>query len=463
MAIISTTPKTEDTIKSLWKLEKIILDTLDFREVVQKIVDSMLTELGYLQLGYRIIVLTLVDDEKKVLKRISLSQTEEAGKALGASAIPFHEIEIPLDAKDNLLIRALKEKKSFVTHYWQDIFTPVLTKEQALKNQTAAGIKTSMIYPVIFKDEPQGVLIFSMVKDEKDVSENELDLIRGFTDVVGLAVQNARLYTKLADTKKLLENANVRLEQVDKLKDEFVSLASHELRTPMTIIKSYVFMLLKGSVGNLTDKQKEYLKRTLSSTERLINLVNDMLNVSRIESGKLSIEPVPTDMDKLVSDVVIEMKTRAVEMGINLLYDPPKFRIISNADVNRIKEVLINLIGNSFKFTPKEGTITVTVSPYQQNFVLVKVKDTGRGLDKDGLQKLFKKFSMLGSQSLTKEKGQGTGLGLYLSKSLVGLHGGEIWAESDGEDKGATFSFTLPAQISISMNPPEPPVVADHS
>ena len=115
---------------------------------------------------------------------------------------------------------------------------------------------------------------------------------------------------ELADTKKQLENANVRLKEVDKLKDEFESLASHELRTPMTVIKSYIFMLLHKENGNLTEVQKKYLTRTFSTTERLINLVNDMLNVSRIESGKLTIEPVPADIVKLVSDVVTEMQTK---------------------------------------------------------------------------------------------------------------------------------------------------------
>src|SRR3990167_6366229 len=118
--LFSTTPKSKETIQSLWKLEKIILDSLDFRTVVQKICDSVLTELGYLNLGYRIIVLTLVDEKRGVLKKISLSQTSEAASAQAASAIPFHKIEIPLNSKDNLLIKTLREKKPHVTHYWPE-------------------------------------------------------------------------------------------------------------------------------------------------------------------------------------------------------------------------------------------------------------------------------------------------------------------------------------------------------
>ncbi|HEX8923419.1 MAG TPA: hypothetical protein VF828_01655, partial [Patescibacteria group bacterium] len=157
MSIHSTTPKTRKIIEALWKLEKIILDTLDFNVVVQKICDGLLTELDYLELGYRIIVLTLVDEDKQVLKRISLSQTDAAAKAQAASAIPFHQIDIPLDTLDNLLIKTLKTKKPQITHSWPDIFRPTLTEDQARTNQAAAGIKTSMLYPVIVKNKAIGV------------------------------------------------------------------------------------------------------------------------------------------------------------------------------------------------------------------------------------------------------------------------------------------------------------------
>src|SRR3989344_2570056 len=258
---------------------------------------------------------------------------------------------------------------------------------------------------------------------------------------------NEEMYKKnleLADTKKQLEKANERLKEVDELKDEFVSLASHELRTPMTVIKSYVWMLLNGKMGELNQNQKIYLERTFSSTDGLIKLINDMLNISRIESGRLTIDPTPTDIGKLASEVVTEMQTKSAEAGIHLSYTNPHSPLIVKADAGRIKEVLINLIGNSLKFTHKDGSIIATVDSDRQGFVLVKVKDTGRGISSFDMLKLFKKFNMVGNTHLTKERGQGTGLGLYLSKSLIELHGGKIWVESEGQNKGATFSFTLP-------------------
>lgn len=299
----STTPRTKETIESLWKLEKIILNTLDFNDVVQKIVTSILTELGYLNLGYRIVVLALEDKQNGVLRRISHSQTNEARVALENVHLPFEEITISLSDKNNLTNRVLMTKKPAYTTKWSDFLHPPFTEEEALTAQKAAGIKTSLIYPVILKETAIGILIFSMVKEEKDVSDAERDLIRGFTDVVGLAVQNAKLYSTLEATSEKLKLANEQLKEMDKLKDEFISITSHELRTPMTAIKSYVWMVLNRHADTLTPKTHEYLDRVFKSSERLINLVNDMLNVSRIESGRIILKATDFDLVELARDI----------------------------------------------------------------------------------------------------------------------------------------------------------------
>ena len=162
------------------------------------------------------------------------------------------------------------------------------------------------------------------------------------------------------------------------MKDEFVSLASHELRTPMTVIKSYIWLLIQGKTGELSEKQKEYLERTYSSTNRLINMVNDMLNISRIESGRFTIEPKDMDLSALIQEVVAEMQPRAAEQELQLVYVPSQQSLPTvNADSERIKQVLINLVGNSLKFTPKQGTITIYTS-VENGYVITHVKDTGR-------------------------------------------------------------------------------------
>lgn len=441
---VSYFPKTKETVEALWRLQKIILDTLDFNQVVQRIVDGLLSELGYLQLGYRIVVLTLVDKEAGILKRISLSQTDEAVRAVTPSPVPFKEIDIPLSADENLLVRTLKEKRPSITHDWATILTPILTPEEARRSQLAAGIKTSMIYPVIVREDVIGVLIFSLIKDESEVSDVEKDLIRGFTDVVGLAVQNSRLYSRLEKTTSLLQSANIELEELDRKKDEFVSLASHELRTPLAGIKSYILMALDGRGGELNEKQRYYLDRSYVSTERLIRLVNNMLNISRIESGRVTIDVKETDIRKLIDEVISEVKPKADESGIRLVYKKADDLPSVIADQDKIKEVLINFIGNSLKFTPKGGAITVS-SRVEDQMVLTEVSDTGQGIESDDLQRLFIKFGLIGSSYTTNQAAaQGTGLGLYISKSIVELHQGKVWATSPGKGSGATFGFSLP-------------------
>jgi len=436
--------------ESIWKIEKAVLETVDFEKATGKVVNIILTELGYVNYGYEVIVLTLLDQKIGGLKRIAISNTEAAGRFIKATPIPFSNIIIPMSASENLSIKSINERRMFVTKNVSDVLYPAIDKNWVENFQNTLGIKVSIVYPIIAKDKVLGTLIFSLSKSEELISKEEWTILDSFVGAVGIALDNALLFKSLTDTTEQLRVANERLKEVDELKDEFVSLASHELRTPMTVVKSYVWMLVNGKMGELNQNQKIYLDRIFSSTERLIKLVNDMLNISRIESGRLTIDPIPTDIGTLVSEVITEMQTRSAEVGVHLSYTKPHSPLIVKADVGRIKEVLINLIGNSLKFTPKDGSTIVTVDSDRQGFVLVKVKDTGRGISSNDMSKLFQKFNMVGDGHLTKDRGQGTGLGLYLSKSLVELHGGRIWAESEGEGKGATFSFTLPIDQAAS-------------
>ncbi len=246
----------------------------------------------------------------------------------------------------------------------------------------------------------------------------------------------------LEEASRQLVDVNKKLKVLDKLKDEFVSVASHELRTPMTAIRSYLWMALEGKGGVLTDKQKFYIERAYTSVDRLIKLVNDMLNISRIESGRLTVDMKALALDKLVQEVIEEIMPRVNELGIHLKMDiasPPPLVI---ADHDKIKEVLYNLIGNSLKFTPKDGEITISFSQ-DGDMVHTTVKDTGAGIDPVDLPKLFQKFGLLPGSYTTNKNASGTGLGLFISRSIVELLGGKVWVTSGGRGKGSEFSFSL--------------------
>lgn len=339
----------------------------------------------------------------------------------------------------NFLTTSVNKRSIQVSSSLSDIVQKKILKEELVALQKSASVSTIVALPLIVRNSVIGGIAIMLEEEYKDITQAQKNIIERLTGVIGISIDNALLYREI-------QSANEKLKEIDKLKDEFVSLASHELRTPMTVIKSYIWLLIQGKTGELSEKQKEYLERTYSSTNRLINMVNDMLNISRIESGRFTIEPKDMDLSALIQEVVAEMQPRAAEQELQLVYVPSQQSLPTvNADSERIKQVLINLVGNSLKFTPKQGTITIYTS-VENGYVITHVKDTGRGIKPEDMEKLFKKFNMLGGNYLTKQSGQGTGLGLYLSKSLVELHKGRIWVESEGEYKGSTFSFSLPLQ-----------------
>ncbi len=259
--------------------------------------------------------MAIVDEHKQTIIRIAASETIEAQAAIQILKIPFSSIEIPINDSQNLMSRSIAEKKSFVTEDVYDVFHPVLTREEAHLIQKTMGTKTTLVYPIFLKDKPLGVFIASTNKKQSQLTESEFIIINDFVNIVGLVLQNSQLYTSIKQVKNDLSRVNnvvsvmnTRLQEVDKLKDDFVSIASHELRTPMTAIRSYSWMALHRSDIPLSVKMTRYLERTLVSTERLISLVNDMLNVSRIESGRIEITPESFAIDNLVDEVLIEIE-----------------------------------------------------------------------------------------------------------------------------------------------------------
>jgi signal transduction histidine kinase len=436
----------QDIFKAIWEVEKAVLETIDFDEATKRVVNIILTQLGFINSGYEVVVLSLLDIKKWELRRIAISQTQAAERFLKATPIPFQNIIIPLTATKNLSVKAIVERKMFITDNVSDVLFPALSKEWVEAFQKQLGIKTTVVYPILAKDKILGTLIFSLSKEKEKLAEQEWSVLDSFVGAVGIALDNALLFRSLNVVTKQLQNANERLKEIDKLKDEFVSLASHELRTPMTVIKSYLWLMLdKNNSSALSEKQRQYIDRAYVSTQRLINLVNDMLNVSRIESGRFTLDMKPFNLGSLIGIVYAEMLPKAQEQKINLEYrrplqDLPKVQ----ADPERVEEILINLIGNSLKFTPENGVIKISID-YDPKTQLetVSIADNGRGLGPEDLPKLFQKFSMVGTNYLIKQNAQGTGLGLYLSKSMIELMNGKIWAESEGLGKGSKFSFTL--------------------
>lgn len=240
---------------------------------------------------------------------------------------------------------------------------------------------------------------------------------------------------------KDLENVNNKLTELDQMKSEFLSLASHQMRAPLTAMKGYTSMLIEGEFGTLPPKAEESVKVIMHSNQNLINIVNDFLNISRIEQGKMVYEKTVFKIADLVKEVVEEHKLNIEKGKLSIKLEiPNNFDSQVNADRDKIRQVIGNIIDNSVKYTINGGIAVSLLSDSEK--VMIKIKDTGIGIDPSEIGKLFSKFSR--SKSANKTNVIGTGLGLYIAQKMSEDQGGKIKVFSEGEGKGSTFTIELP-------------------
>lgn len=416
--------KTLNVIKTIYA---ITMASLDIKDVAQKLVDAMATELNF-----SVVLISLIDQEKKVLRPIAITRSPEILNALEIIGKPLEEIEISLSNRENLAIHAISDEERKISGNLLDILTPYASQEEADKIEMITKIRTLILYPIMVGSKCLGVLNIALAKKVDDLSRVEKETLEQLIGVVGISLDRAQLYDNL-------KIANAKLQDLDKLKDEFVSLASHELRTPMTAIKGSLSTILEGYAGNVSNESREFLTAAYNENDRLIRLVNNLLNISRIEAGRFTFKVTNVDVEKLITEVVTNLQPAAKERNIFLKYE--KNESIPNVlgDEDKVKEVIINLVGNATKFTHQGG---ITVKNYIENKMLItSVADTGSGIAKEDLDRLFKKFSQVGGD-YARPAG-GTGLGLYICKQIVEGLNGRIWLESI-LGKGTTFFFSLP-------------------
>lgn len=241
---------------------------------------------------------------------------------------------------------------------------------------------------------------------------------------------------------KSLEKANLRLQELDRQKTEFLSIASHQLRTPLSIIKGYAELMKDGAYGKPTKKMVAVLSDMDESNERLVRLVDEFLNITRLEQGRTQYTFEPHDMNLMVTSVVDELRNRAEEKGLTLVWDTPKKETPVVMDEEKVRHVVFNYIDNAIKYSP-EGTITVTVDN-KDGSTMVRVKDHGFGFDKEDEANFFQKFYR--GRNVERTDVSGTGLGIYVCKKFIEMHEGRVWAKSPGLGKGSEFGFSIPTK-----------------
>jgi signal transduction histidine kinase len=425
---IQTLKELEQRNKNLGTLQRIsdiVLQEIELRPMVQKILDEipvqMDTAVGAL--------VTLVQNGK--LEAYTFSANEFSRKINALVGPDLSKYAYPMHKNYNKLHDALLERVVHESSNLADFVSPPLPKTMAVMLQKLIGAKYCLALPLYVGKENLGVMLFVFKVTKDQLNSKDLEMAQAIANDTTLAIERSQAFQKLKD-------ANEYLSQLDKMKDEFISVASHELNTPLAAIEGYLSMILDEGMGKIDDKSRMYLGRAYDSSKRLAELILDLLNTSRIEQGRLKMKYSEVNLAELTQSVIHELQIKADGKKIYLKMEAPKVVPLLWCDPDRIREVIVNLTGNAIKFTEKGG---VTIKIEQPDHTLrVSVIDTGRGIDKVDQNKLFQKFSQVKREV---DEHQGTGLGLYISKSFIDLHKGRLWVESEA-GKGASFIFELP-------------------
>ena len=270
------------------------------------------------------------------------------------------------------------------------------------------------------------------------------------TDLTAIQQWVADLEKELAQTKRELVEAKTQLREADKLKSEFIATVSHELRTPLNSILGFAKLLLKQKIGPLNPIQQTDLSVIYDSAQHLLSLVNDILDLSKIEAGKIRLDAEWVSVEEIIVGVMastyILIEDKPIELKEEIESNLPKVYV----DRGRIRQVVINILSNAAKFTDA-GSITMRVrkiTKNEQEFVCFSIKDTGIGIAADDMDKVFEAFRQIDSS--VARRAEGTGLGMPISYRLVSLHGGELWFESQ-VGQGSAFSFTIPLKPPASL------------
>ncbi len=431
--------------------QQIIQGGVNFKDVTQKIVDSIHDEMGYL--GAFILSYEEVTNEVRLAGHSRVAIIDELMQK-------FHLDPGVLrgTADDSELgARVILKKEIVITDKLSDILEPTVPDMVSDVFQKTIGIKSLVSFPIMTEDKVYGMLTVALDKPKEQIGMNELEMMKALTQMDAIVLRNGQFYSEMQESNKKLQNAytminqqlnqleeaNKHLQQLDKAKTEFLSIASHQLRTPLSAIRGYLSMLDDGDFGALSVKQKEVMKKTQDNVVRLASLVKDLLSLARIEAGTgpkgLTLESV--DMRIMIDDVVDEVLLKAAAKGLNLVWHRPEEAVMLEMDKEKIEQVVTNMIDNAVYYT-LSGTIEVHLQDKGAR-VMFWVKDSGIGIEKEHINDLFTKFYR--NANAMKVRPDGTGIGLYVAKIMVEAHHGRIFVESE-INQGTTFYVELPKQ-----------------
>lgn len=313
------------------------------------------------------------------------------------------------------------------------------TTEKVEKLRKQLGVQSLYFTELSARGTLVGLVVVGFYGYADQVRQQDLALIDRLSEPIGVALDNRLLSEENRHVLSQLRRSNAKLKSLDETKDEFISMASHQLRTPLTSVKGYLSMVLDGDAGPLNVTQKKLLEQSYRSSQQMVYLISDLLNLSRLNTGKFVIEPSDVDLSEIVQFEVSQLAETARARGISLHYDKPTVFPHLQLDETKTHQVIMNFIDNAIYYTKSGGAITVSLKESPQ-YVEYRVTDTGIGVPKAVQHKLFSKFYR--ADNAQKARPDGTGLGLFMAKKVIAAQGGAIIFESE-EGKGSTFGFRL--------------------
>lgn len=414
-----------DPQELLDNLNKVLVTTTDLTELFQKssqiIKNSLKTEFS---------ILAINDSRGDILQMASIN--------INATKHDISDICKLVDKSPNKAIVAdyVDEDDHLLAEIMKSKSIAAIIKLKGLSHQK--------------KDVP-GYLILGLKQNGGPYDKGDVKILEIISDELVVAIQNSlrfeqieqfnlTLQKKVDDATKKLRNTNEKLKTLDQTKDEFISMASHQLRTPLTSVKGYLSMVIEGDVGDISKSQKKLLEQAFTSSQRMVYLIADLLNVSRLRTGKFVIDLAPTSLVDMVQGEVNQLKATAASRKLELAYDKPDNGVVSiMLDETKTRQVVMNFIDNAIYYTPEGGKIIVSVAETAKS-VEFRVKDNGIGVPKSERHHLFTKFYRAGNAR--KARPDGTGLGLFMAKKVIIAQGGTIIFDTT-EGKGSTFGFAF--------------------
>jgi signal transduction histidine kinase len=404
-------------LEALGEVGQAVSSTLDLQTVLSTIVGRAV-QLSGTDCG---IIYEYDESTQEFHLRASYQMEEELVKAYQATPLHLGEGATgrAAETRTPTQIADLRQEQEFATRGMR----PILAR---------LGYQSLLAVPLLLEQKIMGALTIYR-REAGNFSPEIVNLLQTFATQSALAIQNARLFREIEDKSRQIEAAN-------RHKSEFLANMSHELRTPLNAIIGFSEVLKERMFGELNEKQAEYTDDILTSGQHLLSLINEILDLSKVEAGRMELELATFDLPLAIDNARTFVRERATRHGINLDVTVDDRLGDFVGDERKIKQILLNLLSNAVKFTPEGGRIGITARQ-ADGAIEISVSDTGIGIAPDDQPKIFEEFRQVGSDGARKV--EGTGLGLTLAKKFVELHGGKIWVTSE-VGKGSTFSFTLP-------------------